>query len=173
MVASRSTWWPVWLALSGVGGLVMAAAGVGPQEAASNLSQWAEVVGLHRAAEWLAPTAADKWGMALGAAVIAFSMFMVFRSLRGRRAQALVRQNPNSQLPIIAEMGTVYLFRDEDSVEVTLSSPITGLCELTWEPAEQVHGSHYGNRLNFYRRQKAGHRPEIAITYTVKEWPSS
>jgi hypothetical protein len=56
----------IWGAVVATVGLVMAFARTGPDEAASNLSKWAEKVGLHNAPRWLRSKAADRlvlrWG---------------------------------------------------------------------------------------------------------------
>jgi len=66
----------------------MAAAGVGPEEAASNLARWASAMGLPDAAKWLADSPADIWGMVIGASVLSFSVAMVICSYRAAKFTA-------------------------------------------------------------------------------------
>jgi hypothetical protein len=53
-----------WL-IVGIGGLIMAAAEISPQDAASNLSAWVEWLGLETPL-WLLSDSADKFGLAIG-----------------------------------------------------------------------------------------------------------
>lgn len=89
-----------WSALIGAGALLMAAASVPPEEAASNLSKWAEVLGFSDAAEWLAARPADTWGLAIGATILLGSIIMLMRSpivqaiyLLRSYIKALIRDN--------------------------------------------------------------------------------
>jgi hypothetical protein len=60
------------LAGSTLGGFVMFAAGVRPEDAASNLAAWLAVLGFENVPQWIAVEGADKWAFAAGVILAAF-----------------------------------------------------------------------------------------------------
>jgi hypothetical protein len=70
-----------------VGGLVMAAAGVGPKEAKSNLAQWATELGVKTVPNSLSTNAADNWGLLVGAALFLVAVILMICSFRKRPPQ--------------------------------------------------------------------------------------
>lgn len=59
-------WGILWFVLTAVVGAVMWAAQVGPEQAGSNLAQWARKVGIHHVPSWLRTRAADRWVLRWG-----------------------------------------------------------------------------------------------------------
>ena len=66
-------------AVVGVGGLIVAAAGLSPQDATSNLSAWVEFLGLEDVPYWLTTDSADMYGVIIGLTSVA----LAFASIRG------------------------------------------------------------------------------------------
>ncbi len=65
----------------------MAAAGVGPEEAASNLSAWAAVLGIENVPEWLTSKEVDEAALIIGFIVFTFAFgLLVWQRYRQRRA---------------------------------------------------------------------------------------
>jgi hypothetical protein len=71
------------------GGLVMGAAGVGPKDAASNLSAWADWLGLSDLGHWLAQY--HVWVIAGAAATVGFSLAVFLLSFLPVRAKEATR----------------------------------------------------------------------------------
>lgn len=64
--------------LFGVAGAsVMALASISPQEAGSNLSAWAKVVGWESPPQWLTGPSADTWGFWFGAMLLLATFIVV------------------------------------------------------------------------------------------------
>jgi len=64
--------------LGASGGLLMAAAGLSPEVAISNLSKWAEILGFSKLSERLATDSADTWVMIFGLVLVSGSIAINF-----------------------------------------------------------------------------------------------
>src|SRR6266446_220597 len=59
-------WGILWFLVTGAVGAVMWAAQIGPEQASSNLAQWAKKAGFHHVPPWLRTRAADRWVLRWG-----------------------------------------------------------------------------------------------------------
>ena len=75
--------WFLWF-LAALGSILMTGAGVAPEEAASNVAKWVEIIGLPDAAKWLAHNSGDVWVMTIGASIFSFSLAMILSSYISR-----------------------------------------------------------------------------------------
>lgn len=69
-----------WLLVTGFGGLIMAAAGVSPQEAVSNLAAWAQVLGVDKPPNFLLSQSTDTYALWIGGAIVVISLVAVVRT---------------------------------------------------------------------------------------------
>jgi hypothetical protein len=66
--------------LAGLGTLLIAAAQIGPTDAISNLSGWADYLGFSDVSKWLKTESADMWGEIIGTIVLVISITFIFKS---------------------------------------------------------------------------------------------
>jgi hypothetical protein len=70
----------VWLLVTAAIGILMWAARVRPDQAGSNLAEWARKIGLHRVSTWLRRRAAARWVFCLGVvALVIIGSISMFR----------------------------------------------------------------------------------------------
>ncbi len=65
-------------ALAGIGSLAMTAAGIHPDAAVTNLSAWANKIGIDNPPAFLSNPNADDWGMAVGFALVVASLILLW-----------------------------------------------------------------------------------------------
>ena len=83
---------PLLWGLTATGGLLMAASGVGPEQAFSNLSAWAVVLGIESVPEWLTSKEVDKAALIIGLIVfmVAFGLLVWQRYRRDPKRAILI-----------------------------------------------------------------------------------
>lgn len=87
-----------WPALPGIlGGVILAAAGVSPDEAISNLGHWATLLHVARVAPFLLSAHADNYGYIIGVALIVFSIsFFFFKTIKRKISNLLIKTSHQS-----------------------------------------------------------------------------
>lgn len=64
--------------IAAIGGLIMAAASVSPENAVSNLAAWAKSLGVNDIPPWLVTPSTDNWGFIVGAVIFSVSIAITF-----------------------------------------------------------------------------------------------
>lgn len=140
--------------LSGIGALVMAAAGVNPGDAATNLSGWAETLSLTSAADWIAGNISDTWVAAIAAVVVGFSVARWWPTKR--KTEAIQPSNESSTVEEIANAWWAICDIDPANTLIILSAGIERSRLQGNHPAWEIFFTAYNGGVGEVRLVSAG-----------------
>jgi len=86
-----------------IGGLIMAAAGVSPEEAISNLAAWAKAFGVESPPSWLVSTNIDSYAQVFGFVILATSLLVIFTTTRWWKERNVWREETGKSPRYIAD----------------------------------------------------------------------